>query len=223
MNICYLMTSSLLLLFSASSGVTAQGDSSLGMVDEMPGPSSETAETSKSSRYFDIYVGNKRIGSYEATMTRRGNTTEYRAKSETVVRIIGEIRIGYDLVCTYENDILVKSRVRSYRNGNLKSETIVNWTGTHYLINKDGDKSTAKTPVTMSSIKLYFEGPPKELKQIFSEREGRMKQVRNVEDQQYLVADAGKNRGTEFVYNNARLEEVNIAFTLGSFSLVNPR
>lgn len=220
MNICYLLISGLFMLLSLPPAVNAQGDNSLGMGYASSESRAAGSRTITKSKHFDIFLGKKCIGAYEVRKTQKGSVTEYHAKSETAVRIIGEIKVGYDLTCIFKDGMLLKSRVRSYRNGKLKSETLVNWTGSHYLIDIDGETSTKKTPIRLSSIQLYFEGPPTQFNSIFSEREATMKEIKKVKEGQYLIADPGKNRGTEFVYNDASVKEVNIAFTLGSFSLV---
>lgn len=167
---------------------------------------------------FKIVMGKNRIGSYEARRQKDGGETTYTAKSETVVSFFGKIRIKYGLVCTYRDGQLVNSEMRSYKNGNLKKETLVKWGGDQYAINADGKKSTLNQPIKKSSIQLYFEEPEDQTK-VFSESQGKFKQVNKVSSNQYTLSDIGDDGGTEFIYSGNRLQKVHESLTIGSFTI----
>ena len=183
-------------------------------------PESTYKGSTETKGLFGIYLGKNRIGTYEAWMVDKGTTQEYHAKSDTKVKVIGTISIKYALDCVYKDGKLVNSQVKSFRNNKLKGDTKITWSGSSYTVVKDGKNLTISDPFSKGSILLYFGEPASSGERYLSESEAIVKQIQKGNNQNYMLAEPGSKKATEYIYKGARLEQVNVPFTLGDFSVI---
>lgn len=179
---------------------------------------SSTAKTSK--LYYDLYVGKGEIGKFKVSKTVQGNTVRYQAESNATIRILGENTISYTLDCTLKNDMLVWSHVKVYKNGKLKDDTTIKWTGTRYHINKSGKELSWNEPIRTPAIALYFEEPNSDHITVFSEREAVEKSFKKQPDNNYKLTDVGKNSGDAYNYVNGSLEDVTVNYVVTNFKAI---
>ena len=182
-------------------------------------PESTYNGSTETKGLFSIYMGKNRIGTYEAWMVDKGTTQEYHAKSDTKVKVIGTISIKYSLDCVYKDGKLVNSQVKSYRNNKLKGDTKITWSGSSYAVVKDGKNLTISDPFSKGSILLYFGEPASSGERYLSESEAIVKQIQKG-NQSYMLAEPGSSKATEYIYKGAKLDQVNVPFTLGDFSVI---
>lgn len=179
---------------------------------------SSTAKVSK--LYYDLYVGKGQIGKFKVSKTIQGNTVRYQAESDATIRILGENNISYTLDCILKNDMLVWSHVKVYKNGKLKDDTTIKWTGTQYHINKSGKEINWTEPIRTPAIALYFEEPNSEHITVFSEREAVQKSFKKQPDNNYKLTDVGKSSGDAYNYVNGSLEDVTVNYVVTNFRAI---
>lgn len=171
------------------------------------------------SQTFGIYMGKHKIGTYEVEKIDKNGFTEYLAVSECKVKIMGQISVGYTSDSKFKGETLVDSHVKSYRNGKLKNETQVSWNGSDYTIVKDGKTVKKKDPINNTTVELYFQVPDNN-EEIFSEFDADLKKIKHLNAQTFVLLPPGKSKGTEYVYQNSDIQQVNISMVFGSFSII---
>ena len=181
---------------------------------------SYSSATQVSKLNYDLFVGKGQIGKFKVSKTTQGNTVRYQAESDVTIRILGENNISYTLDCTLKNDILVWSHVKVYKNGKLKDDTKIKWTGSEYLINKSGKEIVWTEPIYTPAIALYFEQPSSDKITVFSEREVSQKSFKKQPDNKYKLTDVGKNNGDTYTYINGSLEDVKVNYVVTNFRAI---
>ncbi len=179
---------------------------------------SSTAKVSKLN--YDLYIGKGQIGKFKVSKTVQGNTVRYQAASDATIKILGENNISYTLDCTLKNGILVWSHVKVYKNGKLKDDTKIKWTGTKYHIDKNGQVESRTEPIHIPAIALYFDEPNSNHITVFSEREAVEKSFKKQPDNLYKLTDVGKNKGDAYNYVNGSLEDVTVNYVVTNFKAV---
>lgn len=176
--------------------------------------------TKVSKLNYDLYVGKGQIGKFFVTKTIQGNTVHYHAESNATIKILGENTISYTLDCTLKNDLLVWSHVKVYKNGKLKDDTKIKWTGTKYHINKSGKEIIWTDPIHTPAIALYFHEPNSDHVTVFSEREAVQKSFKKQPDNKYRLTDVGKKGGDAYTYINGSLEDVKVNYVVTNFRAI---
>jgi len=179
---------------------------------------SSSAKVSKLN--YDLYVGNGQIGKFKVSKTVKGNTVRYQAESDATIRFLGENNVSYTLDCLVNNGILHWSHVKVYKNGKLKDDTKIKWTGSHYEINKSGEISTRNTPIHTPAIALYFDEPNSDHITVFSEREAVNKSFKKEGKNEYKLTDVGKRSGDEYTYVNGDLKDVKVSYVITNFRAI---
>ena len=182
--------------------------------------SENEAKTSNfSSATYDLFLGKKDIGNYNVEKIVDGSVTEYRATSTAVVNFFGKHSIEYSLVCVFENGVMQRSEVRTYKNEKPKDVILISWDGNKYEINKNGEVSYVDEAIESATIQLYFEEPVSTTK-IFSESEAKFKSLTKSENEVYVLSDIGKKKGTDYTYNAAHLQNIHVNYVVTDFMVV---
>ncbi|MEM9340285.1 MAG: DUF6134 family protein [Bacteroidota bacterium] len=181
-----------------------------GVHEELPSIGKEAGEA------YHIIFKNNKVGSYEVKRYQQGDSTVYRSSSISKVRFIGTVSVKYELKAIFKGDRMVKSVVKSYRNGKLNSETLTELEGAYYTIVKDGKKSSLHEAIKNSVVQLYF-GPPNQTEKVFSEQEGAFRSVKPIDRSTFQV---GKTNPSIFRYSGGILERVDVSFTLAKYSII---
>lgn len=191
------------------------------LVDGSPMLAEKTVASPKTIyKNYDLFVGQNKIGYFNISKTINGNTVRYQAKSDANFRIIGKNHIAYQLDCTVKGDLITYSHCKVFKNGKLKDDTTIQWSGTQYTINKKGKTSIHKDPIPIPAIALYFDQPTKNEVKVFSEREACFKQFTRKEKNKFKLTPLGKRSGDDYTYENGELKEVVVSYVVTNFRTV---
>lgn len=166
---------------------------------------------------FQIEFKNNVVGTYQVEKLEIDGSTIYRSNSESTLRFIGTVHAQYELESVFKDNVLIRSEVRTFKNGTLDSETITSLVGSHYTIIMDGNSSTIDTNrIDKSVVQLYFE-PPQDGDRFFSEKDGSFKVVSKIGDSEFKL---GKSNPSIFKYKDEKLERVDISFKVFQYSIL---
>ena len=172
-----------------------------------------------STATYDLFLGKKDIGDYDVQKLVIGSKTEYTATSKAEVNFFGKHKIEYSLKCVFDGGIMQSSEVRTSKNGKAKDVTIIQWDGSQYRIDKNGEITYVNEPIYNSTIQLYFEDPDG-IDRIFSESEAKFKSLNKGEDEIYVLSDPGKKKGTDYSYESHKLENIHVNYVVTDFKVV---
>ena len=166
---------------------------------------------------FQIEFKNNVIGTYQVEKLEMDGFTVYKSSSESKLRFIGTINARYELETVFKGQVLIRSEVRTYKNGTLDSEAVTTLAGSHYIVIVDGNKSIIdKNKIDKSIVQLYFK-PPQDGERFFSEKDGSFKVVSKIDDSEFKV---GKSSPSIFKYEGEKLNRVDISFKVFEYSIV---
>ena len=121
---------------------------------------------------YDVVLFGKSIGTTIVEKIDRGNgEVQYKLSSNSEANVLFTKKtsvMNYDIL--YKNGQLFSAYVKNVKDGVAEVIDIL-WQQTKYLIKKDNVASELASPVSYSSIHLYF-SEPKGKSRIFSERMG---------------------------------------------------
>ena len=167
---------------------------------------------------YDLSIADNSIGTLTTTKTQNANTTVYTTTSDVTVHIFGETKITTVLNVTYMNSVLQSSNYRIEKNGILNEESTTTLKNGMYTITHNGKNSEINTPITYSTINLYFE-EPKNIAKIFAELEGITKNITNIGASNYQLTDPGNHHTNTYTYDKGKLNEAVISHELFNFKL----
>lgn len=169
---------------------------------------------------YALEIGDKHIGELIVTKTQTDSSLEFDVTSHAEFNLLGKKIIDYELHCVFKDGIMTSSVYRSYKNGKLYEQTLTSWKGDHYEVDKDGKISMIDHPIKHSSIELYFDEPVTGA-EFYSEKNGSLISVSRLDESLFMVAKAGKKKGSEYQYQDDQLKKIEIDYVVASFSVVN--
>jgi hypothetical protein len=168
---------------------------------------------------YDIIIKGDKAGTLTATKTQTGDKVTYELKSETTIHLVVATTITFQLSCLLENNKLIESTNKTYKNGELHSSTEAKWSNGHYVIVTTGDTTTYASPITHCSTELYF-GEPNGTEEVFSESCGIMNKVEKSGDAEFTMINDQNNHITHYEYQNGVLMKVEVDHAVLDFSMV---
>lgn len=168
---------------------------------------------------YDIIVKGNKAGTLTASRIHSGEKVTYELKSETTLHLVVATTITFHLNCIFENNTLIESINKTYKNGELHSSTEARWSDGHYIIVTTGDTTTFPSPITHSSTELYF-SEPSGINEVFSESAGIMNKLEKTEEALYTMINDQNNHISHYQYQNGALMKVEVEHAVLDFSMV---
>lgn len=166
---------------------------------------------------FRVEFKKRTIGTYKVTKYQKADSVVYAASSEIKFHFFGPLHVKYELQGIFVRDTLVMSKVKTYRNGTLSSETTTSLEDAHYKLMKNGKLSILdRDNIKRSVVQLYHE-PPVNGERVYSEGDGSFKQVSEIYSSEFKV---GNVNPSIFKYRGNQLNRVDITFKPVKYSIV---
>lgn len=170
---------------------------------------------------YHQYLRNSKVGTLTAKKTVDSSGTKYVIDSDVSFNYgLGKIKVIYHAEARYENEQMVRSKVRVEKNGKLRdySETWRNKQG--YLAKVDGEQIQLPwKEIEYSSIMLYLDEPNSGIDSIYSEAHGK-KNLLIHEGQGHYKVDVTKNKNiNEYHYDQGVLESAVLDHWLAAIHL----
>ena len=164
---------------------------------------------------FDVFLLGNKIGETIVECRDSAGLKIYTLRSHTDAKVLFVERTSaMSTDARYTKDgKLFSSSCQSMKSDERFFTTTVRDGATRYLINKDGVKTVVTTPITYSSIMLYFIEPAN-MQKVFSERLGGFFQMARQPDSTYLTYV--EEHYANYTYKGGKLMELEIKSALGS-------
>lgn len=146
-------------------------------------------------RNYDIETNDNIVGGVTATKTSDGDYSEYNVTTKVSMTAVFEINLEYKVQAIYQNKVLVSSSSTIYLNNEVQSTVTCERTGDHYTIVKDGHSTKIYDAISWSSAKMFF-NKPKDVRKVFSETEGIMKNLSSTADGKFILRDPNNTDNT---------------------------
>ncbi len=146
---------------------------------------------------YDVFIGDKPIGTYHVDKTVLNGMENFRVETNTAV---GQIQHRFVMLSSYDESKLIASDLKTWMNETLETSALIHWDGKQYLEQAGDDmRAIYKNQVNYSSACMFFE-EPKGRTSLFYEKYGKDLKVTDLGDHQYEVSlpNGGKERYTYF-------------------------
>jgi hypothetical protein len=167
---------------------------------------------------FEIRLGSRVIGAIEARCNVNGSARNTMIKSKIETTLLSKFT---DISCEYTNNVLVASRVvrsSTGKEGDGK-EVITRRSGSKYMIDLEGEKSTLDNVEIQHSVSDLYFTEPRQVTSIYSETLGKLLTIRPLGNGAYeLSLPEGKKN--IYRYQKGALVEVEVSHTLGKAHIV---
>lgn len=158
---------------------------------------------------YDIYRGDSKIGTIDATRNADGAHEEFNVIADVTFRVVFKYNRQTKLEVSYQEDRLNASTSKTVMNEELKELSKLEQTGNHYKCFKHPDESfELQSPIHFTAVKLYFEEPVG-IDKVFSESFLAYCDLQNMGDHRYKLTLPGK-RVNYYTYKDNKLVHVTI-------------
>lgn len=168
---------------------------------------------------YDIIIKGNKAGKLTASRIHSGEKVTYELKNETTVHMIVVTTVTFNLSCVFENNKLIESTNKTYKDGTLHSSTETKWDNDHYVIVTTGDTTSYPSPITHTSTELYFI-EPSGINEVFSASAGIMNKLVKTGDNEYEMINEANNHISHYQYQNGALMKVEVQHAVLDFSMV---
>jgi len=160
------------------------------------------------------------IGYIIAKKTESKSLESYHIKTEANISIIFSFTMVTDFHADFEEGVLKKATTKSSLNDKERSYSKIDYTGGTYNIETDDGNSKLHGKIEESVVAMYFNEPG--LERVFSERYGKMCDVKRVESGKYeLKKPDGRNNYYYFENGICQSGEINHSLATFFFEKIN--
>jgi hypothetical protein len=145
------------------------------------------------SRSYEVKSGDKRVGEIHATKHASGEVVQYEVTSDVYMTLLFSIHVSYKVQANFKEGVMVSSSATVYINDRVQNDVNVERTGDHYTVEMDGHTTRIYEDIEFSSAKLYFSKPGKDVKHVFSETNGIMKNLAETADGKFRLKEPDNN------------------------------
>ncbi|MCA1762310.1 MAG: DUF6134 family protein [Cryomorphaceae bacterium] len=143
------------------------------------------------TRNYEVKSSDKRVGEVTAVKHADGDLEQYDISSDVYMTLLFKIHVSYKVQANFKDGILVSSSATVYLNERIQDEVDVMRTGDHYTVTTNGHKTRIYGDIEYSSAKLYFSRPD-EVKKVFSETNGELKDLVKTSDGNFRLKNPEK-------------------------------
>lgn len=177
-----------------------------------------TAQAINQSAKYQILVWGMNIGEFTVEQKTENEDVSVKAVTDVHIRMIINYRVKYVQQSFHRQGVLLTSRVETLKNGRINSDTQLEKQGDKYLLNKDGESTVIGGLITYSGSLLYF-NEPKQIYNLYNERNGERNSIRNVDAHTYATLDKKGNRSNVYVYQDGILMRAELIHSLAIIHL----
>ena len=167
---------------------------------------------------YNIQMLGANIGEFSVIQTSENENMNIEAITDVKVNLLFSYRVKYVQNTVYNNGILQKSEVKTYKNGKLNSNMWMNFENGVYRLVSDGDTTFFHDSITYSGSLIYF-NEPREIKNIYKERSKEVRQISPVSEHEYIITDKKGRELNRYYYTNGVLQYAKMRHTLGTLEL----
>ncbi|MCK0190646.1 DUF6134 family protein [Arenibacter sp. F20364] len=173
----------------------------------------------KTSKYFDIVLKDKIVGSLKVSRSTKDSTTYYNSTTSIKTRLIKNIEVDYKYDVVFDNMMLKKADVQITVNDKPHAETTTLWKEGYYQVLKNSNEEiTLMEPIDYTTILLYFKEPV-DIDRCYSEQDGSLNHIISLGDHTYKKINA-KGKENTYHYKNGVLTNAVIDGGILSFNMI---
>lgn len=167
---------------------------------------------------YHIYMLGANVGEFSVVQTSNDENITIDAITAVEINLLFPYRIKYVQKTEYNQGVLQKANVETYKNGKLNSSMSMNYTKEAYLLILDGDTTFIDELITYSGSLIYF-NEPKATTRIFKERNAEMRQITPEGNHSYVIKNEKGKLLNRYFYENGVLQKAIMRHTLGTVEL----
>ena len=175
---------------------------------------------SEKQNYVVKALGAK-LGSMHISSKTQGENVYYQTQTLFNVNLVFK-KVKMEVVnkVHYKAGQLLAATNKVTVNGELHSQSKIEWNGNKYMIHIDGkEKPSLQSPINFSGSMLYF-NEPTGMSKAFSESSGQYMKVKLLKTGKYQVTDPINDRNMIYFYENGAQTKVQIKHPLVTISLI---
>jgi hypothetical protein len=164
---------------------------------------------------FNIRALGIDLGEMTVTQVSEGEEVIVEATSEVEVNFIFTFEVRYVQYCKYRSGELLESSLKTYKKGEVNSDTRLTKVKDGYVLEKDGEVTVINDRITYSGSMLYF-NEPKDVDSMYIEMSGAKDQVKHIGAHVYEVLDTESGRKRTYEYEGGKLVKTEIHYRLAT-------
>ena len=164
-----------------------------------------SAQNQIDTTVFNIRALGMNVGKITVHQERKGEALFVEAISEIEVWIIFKIKAKYIQTSVYKNGVLKESSLKTYKDGEVSSDTRITKKGDGYILKKGQIMSHIDEKIEYSGSLLYF-NEPKDVTDMYLEISGEKATVEPLGDHEYSIMDPSSGKKNEYTYKNGVLQ-----------------
>lgn len=169
---------------------------------------------------YQIKVAGIKVGQMNAIKIVKENFTYYSTKSESNIWLGKSINIKHETKCVYDKEKLISAEIIAKTTKGDFNSTI-KWNKDHYDVNINNHdyqkQDKIYKPITFSVVRLYFEQPPDDLKEIFVEGYGMFSPLKELSPNYIQLEVPGKSR--KFKYSDDTMIKAEMENPIKNFTI----